>query len=108
TRIRHRQGRQFGNGAPAPAEGARYGIKAIAVTAAARFRGAFIPGIPRGLFTRLLGIKAGKLKSGSKTGGAPAMLGVVREDAWIRLGKTGAAAGPGAFDREMGLRGHIP
>src|SRR5690606_32910982 len=75
-------------------------VQAFAVASGAGGGGAVVPGVPAGFFAGLLGIEPLELQAGAEAGRAPAVLGVVREQARIGLGEAGAAAGAGALDRE--------
>src|SRR5690606_38469895 len=61
--------------------------------------------VPAVFLARLFLIEAGQLQARTKAVLAPAVLGVVGEHAWVRLGEAGAAAGAGPFDGEMLLAG---
>src|SRR5690606_22078249 len=99
--LGYRHGSQFGNGAVAPAHGARHAIQALAVAHGAGAGLAFVAGVPGAFFARLLGVEILQLHAGAEAARAPPVLGVVREQARIGLGKAGAARRAGALDREM-------
>src|SRR5690606_31193144 len=75
-------------------------VQAFAVARGAGGGGAVVSGVPSGFFASLFLIEAFELQAGAEAVRAPAMLGVVREQSRVGLGKAGSAAGAGALDRE--------
>ncbi len=104
-RFIHGQTGQLGNGLVAPFKRKRHRVQALAVAAWAFHGFAVVAVVPAVFLARLFLVEAGQLQARTKAVLAPAVLGVVGEHAWVRLGEAGAAAGAGPFDGEMLLAG---
>lgn len=95
------QRRQLGDRAVAPAHRQRDAVQALAMAYRAGPGFAFVPGVPGGFLAGLFGVEALQLQAGAEAAAAPAVLGVVREQARIGLGEADAARRAGALDREV-------
>ena len=99
-RFADRQCGQIGNAAVFPAYRQRVAIQALAMAGRAGLQFVFFiirqifPGI---FFTTLFFVEAAEFDAGAEAGVAPAMLGVIGEQTWIRFRETRAAGRAGTL-----------
>src|SRR3990170_1800625 len=96
------QGGELGNVPMLKAHGERRGVEAHAVACRTNALGAFPPRVPPDLLAGLVRVEARHEQPRAVAAFAPAMLGVVREEARIELGEAAAAlraGAPGGEDR---------
>ncbi len=99
----HRQTGEIGDGPVAEPNRQCLGIEAPAITAGAQWRFALPPIRPPDFLATLLLVEAGELEAGAIAGLAPAVLGVVGEQARVQLLETASATGTGAVGGKGGF-----
>ena len=101
ARLGNRHRTDLCNAAFVEAYGQRNLVKPLSGAGRAGRFFAFVPVVPAELLPAVLGAEPGEPQPGAEAVRTPAVFGVVREQAWVRLGKGPAARWAGAVDRKQ-------